>query len=290
MWVAKRSTSIVVSASVDNDLLRNPPLLICPTLAVMFRDSREKNLTMRKIFLGLFIVLIQVSGFSQSEDITIKISDDLELIKISENAYIHVSYTISTKWGRVGANGLLLIYKKQAFLFDTPWTDKQTENLISWIKDTMNVEIVGFIPNHWHEDCMGGLGYIHKQGIKSYANQQTIDIAIIKDLPVPEFGFKDSLELKLGEKLIACYYLGAAHSMDNIVVWIPSEQILFTGCMVKNMRSRNLGNTADGDLISYPMTLTKVMKKFPSAKIVIPGHGEYGGLELIEHTLELTKN
>ena len=84
--------------------------------------------------------------------------------------------------------------------------------------------------------------------------------------------------------------MGAAHSMDNIVVWIPSEQILFTACMVKNMRSKNLGNTADGDLISYPMTLTKVMKKFPSAKIVIPGHGEYGGLELIEHTLELTKN
>jgi len=245
---------------------------------------------MKKIFLGLFIGLIQITGFSQSEDKTIKISDDLELIQISDNAYIHVSYTISPKWGRVGANGLLLIDKKQAFLFDTPWTDEQTENLISWIKDTMNVEIVGFIPNHWHEDCMGGLGYIHKQGIKSYANQQTIDIAKTKDLPVPEYGFKDSLELKLGEKLIDCYYLGAAHSMDNIVVWIPSEQILFTACMVKNMLSKNLGNTADGDLISYPMTLTKVMKKFPSAKIVIPGHGEYGGLELIEHTLELIKN
>jgi len=245
---------------------------------------------MKKIFLGLFIGLIQITGFSQSEDKTIKISDDLELIQISDNAYIHVSYTISPKWGRVGANGLLLIDKKQAFLFDTPWTDEQTENLILWIKDTMNVEIVGFIPNHWHEDCMGGLGYIHKQGIKSYANQQTIDIAKTKDLPVPEYGFKDSLELKLGEKLIDCYYLGAAHSMDNIVVWIPSEQILFTACMVKNMLSKNLGNTADGDLISYPMTLTKVMKKFPSAKIVIPGHGEYGGLELIEHTLELIKN
>lgn len=245
---------------------------------------------MRKIFLVLFIVLIQITGFSQSENKTILISDDLELIQISDNAYIHVSYTITPNWERVGANGLLLIDKKQAFLFDSPWTDKQTENLISWIKDTMNVEIVGFIPNHWHEDCLGGLGYIQKHGIKSYANQLTIDIAKSNGLPFPEYGFKDSLELKLGEKLINCYYLGAAHSIDNIVVWIPSEQILFTACMVKNMRSKNLGNTADGDLNSYPMTLSKVMKKFPSAKIVIPGHGEYGGIELIEHTLELTKN
>ena len=245
---------------------------------------------MRKLFLGLFIVLIQISVFSQSQDKTIKVSDDLELIQISDNAYIHVSFTISPEWGRVGANGLLLIEKNQAFLFDTPWTDKQTEDLISWIRDIMNVEIVGFIPNHWHEDCMGGLGTIQQQGIKSYANQQTIDIAKIKDLPVPENGFNDSLELKLGEKIIDCYYLGAAHSMDNIVVWIPSEQILFTACMVKDMRSKNLGNTADGDLISYPITLAKVMQKFPSAKMVIPGHGEYGGLELIEHTMELTKN
>ncbi len=246
--------------------------------------------TMKKIFVGLLFVLIHLSGLSQSEDKIIKISDDVELIQISDDAYIHVSYTISPKWGRIGANGLIFIDKKHAFLFDTPWTDKQTEKLVSWIRDTMNIEIVGFIPNHWHEDCMGGLATIHKQGIKSYANQLTIDIAKTNELPFPKNGFNDSLELKLGEKLINCYYLGAAHSMDNIVVWIPSEQILFAACMVKNIRSKNLGNTADGDLIAYPKTLTKVMKKFPSAKIVIPGHGEYGGVELIKHTLELTAN
>ncbi len=60
--------------------------------------------------------------------------------------------------------------------------------------------------------------------------------------------------------------------------------------MIKSIRSKNLGNTTDGDLIAYPKTLTKVLKKFPSARIVITGHGEDGGLELIEHTLELTTN
>ena len=76
--------------------------------------------------------------------------------------------------------------------------------------------------------------------------------------------------------------------LDNIVVWIPSEQILFPGCMVKEIRSGNLGNTADGDVKAYPDTITKVLKKFPSAKIVIPGHGNYGGAELIKHTLDIT--
>jgi metallo-beta-lactamase class B len=245
---------------------------------------------MRNFILGLFIVLFQLTGYSQTEYKIIKISDDLELIQIADNAYIHVSYTITPKWGRVGANGLLLIDKKQAFVFDSPWTDDETEELFTWLNDSMHLTIVGFIPNHWHADCMGGLGFIRKQHIKSYANQLTIDIAKAKGLPAPEYGFNDSLKLNLGELVIECYYLGAAHSTDNIVVWIPSERILFAGCTIKSMGSGNLGNTADGDLTAYPETLTKLMHKFPSPKIVIPGHGEYGGLELIEHTMELSKN
>lgn len=40
MWVAKCSASNVVSASVDNELLLNPPLLICPPLAaIVINDS-----------------------------------------------------------------------------------------------------------------------------------------------------------------------------------------------------------------------------------------------------------
>lgn len=103
-------------------------------------------------------------------------------------------------------------------------------------------------------------------------------------MPVPEHGFKDSLQLQLGDKRIICYYPGAAHSLDNIAVWIPSELILFTGCMVKSLESGNLGNVADGDLKAYPDTIDKLLLKFPTVKIVIPGHGAVGGTELIKHT------
>jgi metallo-beta-lactamase class B len=108
-----------------------------------------------------------------------------------------------------------------------------------------------------------------------------------KGLPVPVNGFKDSLALKLGNRDILCYYLGAAHTIDNMVVWIPSEQILFADCMVKEIKAKDLGFTGDGDLKAYPLTLAKVKAKFPNAKIVIPGHGQYGGKELIDHTMKL---
>jgi len=241
---------------------------------------------MKKITNLLFAAIICLNGFSQPAKF--KLPGDIELIKISGDAYIHVSYTNLPQYGRIGANGLLLTDKNEAFLFDSPWTDTQTRQLLTWLNDSLRVAITGFVPNHWHGDCMGGLGYLKKQHIPSYANQTTIDIARKEGLPVPENGFKDSLELHLSSKLIKCYYLGAAHSIDNIVVWIPSEKILFAGCMVKSMDSKNLGNTADGDLKAYPVTIGRLMEKFQDAKMVIPGHGQAGGFELIRHTLELS--
>ncbi len=241
---------------------------------------------MKNIIL-LITCFIYLSGFSQQPNNVSPISDDIELIKISDNVYIHVSYKISEKWGRISANGLIYTNKNKAFLFDTPWNDDQAERLISYIEDSLNIKVVGFVPNHWHEDCMGGITCILERKIKSYANQMTIDIAKEKGLPVPQIGFNDSIQLKLGKKKIYCYYPGAAHTLDNIVVWLPSEKLLFAGCVLKGFEYKNIGFTDDGDLKEYPTTLKRVQKKFPEAKIVVPGHGSYGGKELIQHNIDL---
>lgn len=244
---------------------------------------------MKKLFLFLIAGLIQLHGLSQVDHKTIRISANLELIRISENAYIHVSYSDLPKYGRYPKNGLIFLNGKSALLFDTPWTEASTKDLVSWLRDSLKIEITGFVPNHWHDDCIAGLGYLQTLKIESWANQKTIDITRSHNLPVPDHGFTDSLQLHLGNKLVLCYFPGAAHSLDNIVVWIPSERILFAGCMVKSMASEDLGNTADGDLVTYPETIEKVIKKFPTATIVIPGHGQFGGSDLVYHTLELSK-
>ena len=243
---------------------------------------------MKKLIIIIMVLLIQYYGFSQTGFKRIKVTGDIELIKLSEHAYVHVSYAEIPPYGRVASNGMIFINGGEVFLFDTPVTEAQTKDLVSWILDSLKLKIIGFVPNHWHSDCMGGLAYLQRLKIKSYANQKTIDIAKAKHLPVPENGFRDSLQLKLGDKLIQCYYLGAAHTLDNIVVWIPSEKILFSGCMIKSMDAKDLGNTADGDLTAYPKTIDKLINKFPIAKIVIPGHGAIGGFELIRHTKDLS--
>ena len=87
--------------------------------------------------------------------------------------------------------------------------------------------------------------------------------------------------------MVVVTYFGAGHTTDNVVAWLPKQKILFAGCLVKSLDSTSLGNTKDGDLAAYPVTLRKVQAAYPHAKIVIPGHGDWGGPELIEHTLRL---
>jgi metallo-beta-lactamase class B len=239
----------------------------------------------RSVF--VLLLLISETVFAQTGPKKHMVNKDLEIVQLTEHCYLHVSFTSTPEYGRFSSNGLILVDGDKAFLFDTPPTDQLTRQLVEWIGHTLKLNLVGFIPNHWHSDCMGGLDYIQSIGIESYANQITIELAKAKNLPIPKYGFKDSLTIHLGKEIIECYYPGAGHSMDNIVVWIPYEKVLFAGCLVKSLNSEGLGNTVDGDLNAYSKTIDNVLQKYPEALIVIPGHGQIGGTELIRHTKEL---
>ena len=232
-------------------------------------------------------VCLTVFAYARDSYLHIKVSDDIELIKISDHVFAHVSYALMGNYGRIPSNGMIFVVGREALLFDTPVTDSLTKDLVNWIRDSLKVRIVGFVPNHWHVDCMGGLKYIQSIGIPSYANEKTRAIAESKNLPIPQKGFTDSLILHLGDRIAVCKYYGPAHTADNIVTWIPSEQVLFGGCMVKEMKSKNMGNIEDADHVAWPETIRRVIAAYPSARVVIPGHGSVGGTELLTHTLEL---
>lgn len=233
----------------------------------------------------LLFLSLTVSAKQKPENILV--SDKIKLTKLSENVYLHVSYLQTENYGKVGANGLLLVKNGEALVIDTPWNDSQAEELFNWVKDSLHATISTVIPSHSHEDSMGGLAYFQSKNVKSYAGQKTIDIAKEKNLPVPKCGFTDSLVFKFQNILVECYYPGKGHSPDNIVVWLPTEGILFGGDVVKDTNSQNLGSLTDADTGAWPITLKRVSERFPNAKIIVPGHGSIGRIELIEHTEKL---
>ena len=240
----------------------------------------------------LLLVLFLAAGLSACAStgyLRYRVSPDIEVIQVSPHAWVHVSYAEIPGFGRVGSNGLVFVVNNEALLFDTPFTDGQTKELVDWIRTKLGARVTGFVPNHSHGDCMGGLAWLHANGVASYADNRTIRLARAAGTPVPQHGFDGTLTLKLGMEEVVCRWFGAAHSPDNIVVWLPGESILFAGCMVKETAAQSIGNTVGADLVAWPGTVTRVAAAYRDARIVIPGHGAFGGTELLGHTIDLVR-
>lgn len=253
--------------------------------------KRENNTTlyaMNQKYLCLIIFLGTLSFTLLGQDTkTWQVSENLQIIQLTRQTYIHVSWSETPGYGRYSSNGMIYTNGRDALLLDTPVSDEMTQNLVRFMEDSLSLKITGFVPNHWHEDCMGGLAYLNSREIPTFAHNMTCVQALVHDLPEPDICFGDRMVLSLGGKEVICEYPGPAHTLDNIVVWIPSEKILFAGCMVKSIDSGNLGNTSDGDTVNYANTIRNVIEKYGEADYVVPGHGKWGGSELLFHTLEL---
>lgn len=228
---------------------------------------------MKKITSFTLVLLLSFKVFGQ----TINVSDKLVLTQLTENTFIHTCEN---------NNGLVFINDGQALIVSTPDSDIETQNLIDWVTKKQNAKIVAYVIDRWHPDAMEGLDIVHKNGIKSYSYELTRLIAEEKGLPIPQVGFDPKTEIQVGNKKVICHYLGEAHTKDGIVVWLPSEQILFGGNEIRNFNGW-VGNIGDAILENWSETASKVKNEYGSAKIVVPGHGAYGGPELIDYTINL---
>jgi len=218
---------------------------------------------------------------------SIRVSDDVTLQPIAPGVWVHTTYFEVPDYGRTGANGLVVVSGEEAVLIDLPWTDAQTAALFDWVAENSGATVKAVVPTHFHRDCMGGLAEAHRRGAISYGLDKTIAFARKDHLPVPKCPFQFRTTVRCGTEMILLAHLGAGHSTDNIVAWLPKQRVLFGGCLVKALDAQSLGNTSDGDLAAYPTTLKKVKGAYPSARVVVPGHGDWGGPELIDHTLKL---
>ncbi len=216
-----------------------------------------------------------------------EIAPGISLQPIAGGVWVYTTYFDLPDYGRYPANGLLVIDDKEAMLIDLPWTDEQTGVLFDWVAKNHGADVKVVVPTHFHQDCMGGLAEAHRRGATSYGLDKTIKIAREKGLPVPKVSYQLRTMVHCGPTVALLTYMGPGHTMDNVVVWLPKQGVLFGGCLIKSLDSQSLGNTADGDLEAYPTTLLKVRRAYSHAKIVVPGHGDWGGPDLIEHTLKL---
>lgn len=255
----------------------------------------------KPIFAILFLALFGSSSFAmptfslitetqeEFDDFkTVYQSENLIVNQISENVYQHISFFNSETFGKVDCNGMIVRYKNEAVIFDTPVDDKSSAELINWVKQNLNAKIKAVISTHFHEDCVGGLKEFEKNNIPSYATNKTIQFAKGRNFNVPANGFDNSLNLKVGNKKVYAAFFGEGHTKDNIIGYFPNEDIMFGGCLIKELNAGK-GNLADANVKDWSKTVEKIKKKYPKVKIVIPGHGKIGGQSLLDYTINLFK-
>jgi metallo-beta-lactamase class B len=238
------------------------------------------------ILISIFGLIGIISSIAQTDN-TIVIDKDIQLISLQDSIFVHVTWHHLDNFGRFPSNGLIVIKNGQALMIDTPMDNDKTERLTRYLRDSMSVKLAKLIIGHFHDDCLGGLGYLQSIGVESIANSMTIEKCKEIGLPIPSTSFTDSLTFDFNGEQIVCRYFGAGHSFDNITVWIPSKKILFGGCLIKSINSKGLGNLSDAVVNDWDMTVEKVMKEYHEIKTVIPGHGDFGGTELLTHTIDL---
>lgn len=210
-------------------------------------------------------------------------SETLVLQPLTPHVYQHISYLQTQDFGKVACNGMLVIDKNEAIIFDTPADAATSQELINWVEKELKCSIKAVVPTHFHKDCLGGLDVFHAKNIPSYANSLTILLAEKQNYVLPKIDFETTLELQVGRKKVVLDFVGEGHTKDNIIGYFPTDNVLFGGCLVKELGAGK-GNLEDANITSWPITMAALKGKYPEAKIVIPGHGKPGDKALLDFT------
>lgn len=246
------------------------------------------------------------------------IGEDLYIEEIAEGAYV-VNHEFP--WP---ANSMVVeMENSDIILVDTPYTPEATRDLLNWVSTHFENQNIIVINTGFHFDNLGGNQALVEKNIPVYGSYLTVKLIseageASRDLmlswlnkpeskrfydayqhipyvaPTKLFDFQeantkiDIEQLAIHSEGIEIYYPGASHSPDNLVVYFPQKRILFGGCMIKSLKSKNLGNTADADLEEWPKSVKRVLERYKEdTDIVVPGHGKCGNIDLLSHTIEL---
>ncbi|MFN0292223.1 subclass B1 metallo-beta-lactamase [Pedobacter helvus] len=236
----------------------------------------------------LFFLIVNCSAQKTFKPKVVYKTDDLIVTQISNNAFEHTSCLQTNDFGNVPCNGLVVRSENETAIFDTPTNDKSAEELIKWIEEKLQCKVKAIIPTHFHDDCLGGLKAFHDHNIPSYAYFKTIEFAKAKNFTAPKNSFSAPLILKIGKETVTVKFFGEGHTKDNVVGYFPSEEMMFGGCLIKEINATK-GFLGDANVSAWPTTVEKIKKEYPKVQIIVPGHGERGDSKLLDYTINLFK-
>jgi glyoxylase-like metal-dependent hydrolase (beta-lactamase superfamily II) len=174
---------------------------------------------------------------------------------------------------------------------DTLGSPVLAKKLITEIKKVTNQKIVAVIVSHYHADHIYGLQEFKKIGAtiyaqgegRNYLSSETAKQRLIASrvdfapwvnettrLISADVWVDKTFTLKVGGVDFFITRVGPAHTPEDLMVYVPSENVLFAGDLVFRGRIPFVGNA---DSKGWLLALDEIERLSPN--IVIPGHGAY---------------
>ncbi|QWD69085.1 MBL fold metallo-hydrolase [Polynucleobacter sp. VK25] len=240
------------------------------------------------ILLGSFVFLSSAFGQSKPSDTV-----QLKPIQVAPHTYFVRGLPelgSSTNQNFI-SNAGFVVTPSGVVVVDALGSPVLAQKLIAEIRKISPQKIVAVIISHYHADHVYGLQEFKKIGAKIYAqgegrnylSSETAKQRLIASridfapwvnantrLVSADEWIDQKSKLTIGGIDFLISRVGPAHAPEDLMVYVPSEKVLFAGDLVFRGRIPFVGNA---DSKGWLVALDEIEKLNPN--IVIPGHGNY---------------
>jgi glyoxylase-like metal-dependent hydrolase (beta-lactamase superfamily II) len=246
-----------------------------------------RSYVLRVLSIGSLLLLISISIVYASDDLILK------PIQVAPNTYFvkGLAEMGSSKNQNFISNAGFVITAKGVVVVDALGSPALAKKLISEIKKITPQKIVAVIVTHYHADHVYGLQEFKNVGAKIYAqgegrnyiSSETARQRLIASrtdfapwvnasthLISADAWIDQSFMLTVGGVEFKIRRVGPAHAPEDLIIYVPSERVLFAGDLVFRGRIPFVGNA---DSKGWLQALNEIESLNPS--IVIPGHGAH---------------
>ncbi len=136
-----------------------------------------------------------------------------------------------------------------------------------------------------HDRCVTMLhatGEAQRQTVTAEFPDLADDLAAVV-LDPPDRTFAERAVIDLGGRAVELQYLGRGHTDNDIIVRVPDADVLCAGDLLENGAAPYFG---DGFPMDWPATVEAMLGVTGPSTVVVPGHGDHGGLVFVERSLE----
>jgi glyoxylase-like metal-dependent hydrolase (beta-lactamase superfamily II) len=217
--------------------------------------------------------------------------DELKLQQVTENVYAIVGSMENRTADNLGNNSTFgfVVTTQGVVLIDSGGTYQGAKRIHKVIKQVTDKSVVTVINTGGQDHRWLGNGYFKKLGAKIIANDKAVEdqkarlqeqifmlnnVVGLKGVDGTEAVFAENLfdtdmKISVGETKLEIYHAGPAHTPSDSFVWLPEQQVIFSGDIVFTERLLGiLDHSSSKDWIRA----FEAMAAF-NPRYIIPGHG-----------------